>query len=448
MDIKEPPLKSDLPERVRWFVRLRWFAAGGTILMGLLGRWAVPEVDASPLLYLGLAILAYNVVFRSLRPWLAARLSIHLQIFLDWLALTVLCHFTGGADSPFILFFLLHVVLSAIVVSQWECFLQGLLAIVMTNTMALLEATGRWIPPSFPGVPELPRYENLTYLLIFLGAFDAVILSIIYLSTFVVRQLRRREASLLELQENLRRAYNHAVEMDEAKSRFVRIVSHEIRGPLAASQSLIKVALEGYAGGLNDKVRELLERAERRIVQLIDYVNELLDLSRGSQRLPEEDKTDILIYESITRIIKESEARVAEKQLRLNVQIEHPHVIFRGDLQDLERIFHNLLGNAIKYTPKGGAIDVIGTLLPDNFFLFKICDTGIGIPAEELPRVFDEFFRATNAKKELKTGTGLGLSIVKKTIEKYGGRVAVTSVVGEGSCFSIYLPVITLDRSV
>ncbi len=448
MDIKEPPLKSDLPERVRWFVRLRWFAAGGTILMGLLGRWAVPEVDASPLLYLGLAILAYNVVFRSLRPWLAARLSIHLQIFLDWLALTVLCHFTGGADSPFILFFLLHVVLSAIVVSQWECFLQGLLAIVMTNTMALLEATGRWIPPSFPGVPELPRYENLTYLLIFLGAFDAVILSIIYLSTFVVRQLRRREASLLELQENLRRAYNHAVEMDEAKSRFVRIVSHEIRGPLAASQSLIKVALEGYAGGLNDKVRELLERAERRIVQLIDYVNELLDLSRGSQRLPEEDKTDILIYESITRIIKESEARVAEKQLRLNVQIEHPHVIFRGDLQDLERIFHNLLGNAIKYTPKGGAIDVIGTLLPDNFFLFKICDTGIGIPAEELPRVFDEFFRATNAKKELKTGTGLGLSIVKKTIEKYGGRVAVTSVIGEGSCFSIYLPVITLDRSV
>ncbi len=190
-----------------------------------------PGSGCLPLLYLGLAILAYNVVFRSLRPWLAARLSIHLQIFLDWLALTVLCHFTGGADSPFILFFLLHVVLSAIVVSQWECFLQGLLAIVMTNTMALLEATGRWIPPSFPGVPELPRYENLTYLLIFLGAFDAVILSIIYLSTFVVRQLRRREASLLELQENLRRAYNHAVEMDEAKSRFVRIVSHEIRGP-------------------------------------------------------------------------------------------------------------------------------------------------------------------------------------------------------------------------
>jgi len=123
-------------------------------------------------------------------------------------------------------------------------------------------------------------------------------------------------------------------------------------------------------------------------------------------------------------------------------------VIFRGDLQDLERIFHNLLGNAIKYTPEGGEIAVIGTLLPDNFFLFKICDTGIGIPPEELPRVFDEFFRATNAKKELKTGTGLGLSIVKKTVEKYGGRVDVTSEVGTGSCFSVYLPVITLDRPV
>jgi signal transduction histidine kinase len=386
------------------------------------------------------------VFFRQLRGWLDARLSIHLQIFLDWLALTVLCHLTGGVDSPFILFFLLHVVLSSIVVSRWECFLQGILAIVMVNGMALMETMGVWPLPGFPGVPVLPHYENPSYLLIFLLSFNAIILFIIYLSTFLVQQLRRREAKLMELQENLRRAYDDVVEMDEAKTRFVRIVSHEIRAPLAASQSLLKVVLEGYAGDMSEKARELLGRADHRIMQLIEFINELLDLARGSQRLPEEDKHDILVYESITRIVKETEAKITEKGLRLDIQIEHPHVIFRGDLQDLERIFHNLLGNAIKYTPEGGKIAVIGTLLADNFFLFRICDTGIGIPAEELPRVFDEFFRASNAKKELKTGTGLGLSIVKKTVEKYGGRVEATSEIGRGTCFSVFLPVIALDH--
>ncbi len=446
MDIKDLPLESELPERVRWFVRLRWFAATGTVLLGLAGRWLIPGLNTTPLFYIGLAILLYNLFFRQLRRWLDARLSIHLQIILDWLALTVLCHLTGGVDSPFILFFLLHVVLSSIVVSRRECFLQGILAIVMVNGMALLEMSDVWPLPDFPAISVLPHYGNPSYLLVFLFSFNAIILFIIYLSTFLVQQLRRREANLLELQDNLRRAYTDVVKMDEAKTRFFRIVSHEIRAPLAASQSLLQVVLEGYAGDVSAKAREMIGRADHRMMQLIEFINELLDLARGSQRMPEEDKSDILVYESISRIVKEMEAKMAEKGLRLSIQIEHPNVIFRGDLQDLERIFHNLLGNAIKYTPEGGEIAVIGTLLPDNFFLFKICDTGIGIPPEELPRVFDEFFRATNAKKELKTGTGLGLSIVKKTVEKYGGRVDVTSEVGTGSCFSVYLPVITLDR--
>ena len=231
MDIKDLPLESELPERVRWFVRLRWFAATGTVLLGLAGRWLIPGLNTTPLFYIGLAILLYNLIFRQLRQWLDARLSIHLQIILDWLALTALCHLTGGVDSPFILFFLLHVVLSSIVVSRRECFLQGFLAIVMVNGMALMEMLGVWPLPDFPAIPVLPHYENPSYLLVFLLSFNAIILFIIYLSTFLVQQLRRREANLLELQDTLRRAYTDVVKMDEAKTRFFRIVSHEIRPP-------------------------------------------------------------------------------------------------------------------------------------------------------------------------------------------------------------------------
>ena len=174
-------------------------------------------------------------------------------------------------------------------------------------------------------------------------------------------------------------------------------------------------------------------------------LNELLDLVRGGQQLPEEDKVDIDIRESVTGILKELEGKAAERSIRLEFSMDTAGVVFRGDVQDLERIFLNLVGNAVKYSPNGGAVRMIGAMQKDNLFAFRICDEGIGIPADEQSRIFDEFYRASNAKREHRTGTGLGLSIVKKTVEKYGGRIEVESELGRGSCFTVVLPVITLQ---
>jgi signal transduction histidine kinase len=443
VEIREIPLKKELSDRIHWFVKLRWLAAGGLAVLGLLAPHVVPGLSGAPLVWIAFALFVYNAFFRLTLHRLAPTLSIHLQIALDWVALIGVCHYTGGVESPFILFFFLHVVLASIFVSRAECFLQGLFGILLMTAMAFLEFTGTW-PLPMQNVRPYPRYASLTYLLIFLDSFAAVILCTMYLATAVVQQLRKREEKLLELQDDLSRAYDELVALDRAKSRFVNLVAHEIRSPLAATQSLLRVALEGYAGEVSEKVRELLSRSEHRLLQLLELVNELLDLVRGGQQLPEEDKVDIGILDSISRILKEMEGRAAEKKIHLVFSKGAPSAIFRGDSQDLERIFINLIGNAIKYTPEGGTVTVAGNLLQDNFFHLEVCDTGIGIPPEEISRVFDEFFRASNAKRELKTGTGLGLSIVKKTVEKYGGRVDVKSEVGRGSCFSVYLPVITL----
>ena len=444
VEIREIPLKKELSDRIHWLVKLRWLAASGMVVVSLLAPLVVPGLPGAPLALIAAAILLYNAFFRLTLNRLQPTISIHVQIALDWLALTGVCHFTGGVESPFILFFFLHVVLASIFVPRGECFLQGLFGILLMTAMAFLEYLGVW-PLPLLGIRSYPRYASLTSLLIFLDSFAAVILCTMYLATAVVQQLRKREEKLLELQDDLSRAYDDLVELDRAKSRFVNLVAHEIRSPLAATQSLLRVATEGYAGEVSGKVKEILGRAEHRLLQLLDLVNELLDLVRGGQSLPEEDKVDINMRDAISRILKEMEGRAAEKGIRLEFRMDAPAVIFRGDMQDLERILINLVGNAIKYTPEGGAVTVAGSMEKENSFHFQVCDTGIGIPKEEVGKVFDEFFRASNAKKELKTGTGLGLSIVRKTAEKYGGRVDVKSELGRGSCFSVFLPVITLE---
>lgn len=446
VEIREIPLRKELSDRIHWLVKLRWLAASGLVALSLLAPQVVPGLLGAPLALIAAAILLYNAFFRLTLNRLPPTVSIHIQIALDWLALTGVCHFTGGVESPFILFFFLHVVLASIFVPRGECFLQGLFGILLMTAMAFLEYNDAW-PLPLRGVRFYPRYSDLTSLLIFLDSFAAVILCTMYLATAIVQQLRKREEKLLELQDDLGRAYNELVELDQAKSRFVNLIAHEIRSPLAATQSLLKVATEGYAGYISDKLKEILDRAEHRLLQMLELVNELLDLVRGGQPLTEEDKVDINIHDTIARVLMEMDGRAAEKSIRLEFQMEAPTVIFRGDIQDLERILFNLIGNAIKYTPDGGTVTVTGELEKDNSFRFQVCDTGIGIPKEEMSRVFDEFFRASNAKKELKIGTGLGLSIVKKTVEKYGGRVAVTSELGRGSCFSMFLPVITLQSA-
>jgi signal transduction histidine kinase len=444
LDLRFIPLERELSERLRWFIKLRWFAIAGLVMFSLGGPLLIGGLPVRTLLAVAGFILVYNTLFLLLEKRWNVTFLIHSQVVLDWLALTVICHQTGGIDSPFLLFFVFHVILISMLTNRRGCFAQGFVSIMLVSAMIGLERSGLCPVPDMPGFKVAVHYERTDYLLMFISAFAGVVMVSIYLTTSIVHQLRQREEKLISLQQNLSRSYQELVEVDAAKSRFVRTVAHEIRSPMAATQSLLRVALDGFAGDINDKVRELLVRSERRIIQLLDLVNELLDLVRGGQALPEEDKSDINVYEAISRIISHMEGRAEEKSIHLKFRMPDTNVIFRGDEQDLERIFQNLVGNAIKYTPHEGYVKVIGRLRKDNFLLFKVCDTGIGIPEKELPRVFDEFFRASNAKRSQKNGTGLGLSIVKKTIEKYGGQIRLHSKEGKGSCFSVYLPVIVL----
>lgn len=441
-DLSAIPLESERAERVQWFVTLRWVVGLAMIASGLVAA-AVHPPYARPLRDLGILVLAYNLVFFLTLRRFNPRVGTHAQIVLDWLVLALLCVATGNLFSPFIFFFILHVVQAAVFLGRTECFLHGAFAVTLAAGMTRFAPAARGGDPFRVALSPDALFPLET--LLYWGAFSVVILSVIFISTSVTESLRRKQQIRLQLEESLRRANRELLEMDAARTRFMRLTAHEIRGPLAATQSLLQVMVDGYAGDVSPKALDLLVRAENRMLELIGLVNELLDLARGAQPAQEADREDIDLAALLRELVAELGSRAEGKRIDLGADISFDTLLFRCDRQDLDRLFHNLLSNAVNYTPEGGRVRLSATVAPaeggGRTLRVSVADTGIGIPAADLPRIFEEFYRASNAKAEKKTGTGLGLAIVRKTAEKYGGTVGVSSEPGKGTTFTVTMPV-------
>lgn len=227
--------------------------------------------------------------------------------------------------------------------------------------------------------------------------------------------------------------------LSEFKSRFTTIVAHELRSPVGGAQSLLRTLNRGLAGEMTEKQRDILSRVEARLDQLLALINDLLELAE-SKTMAEEEALHALPLAPILREALDRYAVEAEhKQIDVVCAEPDSSVRVRGAEAGLMRIFCNLLGNAIKYTPPGGRVQLSVETQP-GVVAVRVSDTGIGIPAEALPRLGEEFFRAENARQSRTIGTGLGLSIVRQMIDAFGGTLQVESEVGKGSTFTVCLP--------
>jgi signal transduction histidine kinase len=173
---------------------------------------------------------------------------------------------------------------------------------------------------------------------------------------------------------------------------------------------------------------------------MLSMINELLILSRNRDRRQETRAGSTSAAELARRIQRTFQDRAAEKRLAFHVELPAEDLPpIRGPLETLEQVLENLVSNAVKYTPEEGSVAVRFSKA-DGTVRIEVSDTGIGIPREDRPRLFSEFFRAENAKAMEVVGTGLGLSIVKENIDRLGGRIVVESEEGAGSLFVVHLP--------
>lgn len=224
-------------------------------------------------------------------------------------------------------------------------------------------------------------------------------------------------------------------ELDRVKSEFLATVSHDLRAPLTTVRGYVDLLEK--VGPLNDQQRDFVERVRRSITYVAALVGDLLELGRiEAEREPEMELFHLEAV--IDAVVDGFRPIVAEKGLELRWQFV-PLPLIRGNPHRLRRVMENLISNAVKYNREGGWISVSADQR-DGYIIVQVADSGIGIPPEDLPHIFERFYRVQRPETEEIEGTGLGLSIVKAVIERHGGRVWVESRPGEGSTFTLVLP--------
>lgn len=226
--------------------------------------------------------------------------------------------------------------------------------------------------------------------------------------------------------------------LDAMKSDFVNMVAHELRSPIVAIRQQDSVLLEGLAGPVSEKQAEFLKRGIGKIDQLLEMINDLLDMAKIESEKQEHHhtQTDIgkIIIDTINIFVQQAEAQ----GIRLKNEFTNLKPV-QADPERMAEVFSNLIANAINYSPEGGVVTVKARCLSD-FMEIMVSDTGVGIPASELPKIFDKFYRVKDPKTRKVTGTGLGLSIVKGIIEAHNGTIEVESMPGKGTTFRVLLP--------
>jgi signal transduction histidine kinase len=436
----------DLRKRIRWLILLRWIAVVGLFAVITIA-YSVIRLDLQiKHLYPGNAALlisnfAYTLYYRKMQ-FERANIFINVQISLDLLVLTYLLRFSGGISNPFFLFFIFHMVIASILLSNRAAYIQATLAVCL---FTLLIAGEFWAPISADPVFSLRLAQrpgpNTKYLIGLFAAFVAAIYFTVYMTTSIVLTLRRRESELEAAIGRLEIANTTLELKDREKSQYVLMVTHDIKGSLSSIQSCLRVVLDGLLGTVAEGIKDMVGRAERRSLSVLRYVNELLYLSTLRAET-EISRKEVAPGEIVDRVAREFNARVARKSIELTVTDETAGASVYVDPYGLEELCRQLLDNALKYTFSGGRITINLSYGEDRGLLkLSVSDTGIGIAGEDLPHVYEDFFSADIPENREIPSTGLGLAIAKQIVSMHRGTIEVGSTPGQGSTVRCSIPV-------
>ena len=436
-------LEKELVESLSRFINLRWIMVIGIFVTSKFAKFGLGiDLPIIPIFIVTFCILIFNLICLYLQKHVKSYESFaNLQISVDWIALVFLVHYTGGIESPVIFYFIFHVIISAILLSEKKCYLQTGFALILIISLSILEyfhvIPHVHIKELFPN----PVYDNGFYLLsiIFFSVTSLYISA--YLATSVNNRLRKRENEIVTLKNEITDAYNKLEAIDKEKSEFTYKVTHELRSPLSAIQSLLKSIEEGYAGEISEKARDLVIRSEKRTSFLITLVNGLLDLIAGKIGKPKEGDIKLIdINIAVKNTLHLMQEKTKAKNLKIIIKTTPEPSYLNIVPDDLDIILTNLIDNSVKYTEQEGTISINSTIT-DKEVKLEISDTGIGITTEDLNKIFNEFYRSKNAKVAELRGTGLGMSIVKNLIKQYGGSIDVQSQIEKGTTVTISFPI-------
>ena len=225
--------------------------------------------------------------------------------------------------------------------------------------------------------------------------------------------------------------------------------AHELRSPTASIYNTLDVLLQGYVGGAPPEQVEMLSLVRDRAGAMLGMLNDCLNLGAIRQAKQAKQVLPVQLTDLLSRMLPEMRIKATLKGIDLTLEVaESLHLCAGADSlppvgateEHIAQLLSNLIDNAIKYTDPGGKV-VVSLRDDQHSVVGTVQDTGIGIAAQDMPRLFEEFFRAENAKQVEPYGSGLGLQIVQRVVKLYGGNIEVQSQLGEGTSFTFTLPV-------
>ncbi|NIA15832.1 MAG: hypothetical protein GWP08_17350, partial [Nitrospiraceae bacterium] len=433
---------------------LRFLVSAAIAAGALFGRYVldIRPLDVSSLLLLAVLLALLNIplyLFARRHRRLERRTKahrglmalMHASVAVDFLFLTVGLWLAGGAKSPFLAFYLLHVILAAAFLSPRAAWLQAVFGYVLLSTLVLGEWWG-WIPTHFPvGAVNSAQPLDGRYVLTVLTVQGALMVSAVYLLTGLTKLLRRGERELRSANAELER-------LSEMQRDFLHIALHDMKAPVGAASMLVLSFKVASKPPLNDEQAHWIERVQARLEEAMAILHDFSILAAVDSADFGGHSAEIDVASLIRSAVRQSLDMAESHGHQINVELA-PDL---PPLHGVERLVHeavaNLIANADKYTPPGGRIDVRATAR-NGVVRIEVEDNGIGIAPADQERLFREFVRVRRHDSAVGDvpGSGLGLSIVKRIVAAHGGRVGVKSVVDEGSLFFIELPAITPDTT-
>ena len=249
------------------------------------------------------------------------------------------------------------------------------------------------------------------------------------------------EARVLERTNELRETNLRLLAADRSKNQFLANMSHELRTPLNSIIGFSGVLLENARDALQPRLYKFLENIRTAGNHLLELINDILDLSKIEAGKMELRAEEFDLRDTIAAVERVMKGFAAEAHVQITSHIDAAVPRVRLDEGRLKQILFNLLSNAVKFSPRGGPVTIDVTMSDADAVRIDVTDQGIGIAPDELQRIFDEFYQTEEGRRARRGGTGLGLSLTRNFVELHHGRIDVKSTPGQGSTFTLILPV-------
>ena len=447
-DASPGPDEPFLLDNGAWFCRLRWLVVAAMSVLAAaawLGAGVLPRIGirAEPGWPLGVAAVlifvnwAYAAWIRRApqgqRRRVLAR-GLWLQILLDLAVLTVVIHYLGSLESYAPFMYLFHIVLACIFFSHRQSLAVMAVAMGMYLLCVLLESLGAVPPRSIWDASFVPARNGVATVVLvsYVGSVVFISATVWYLASRLAGALRQREEELAAINRRL-------VAATEERARHMLRTTHQLKAPFAAIHANTQLLLGGFCGVIPDSAVAVVQKIAARSDMLSREIKEMLQLANlrsHAQDPPAPAAIDL--RELIAGCVARFQPQAAQRNIRVEESLSPAHIRAAGD--HVVMMIENLVSNAITYSQCGQTVSVSCEMMPDGRAAVVVRDQGIGIPAEKLPHVFDDYYRTNEAVEHNKASTGLGLAIVRGAA--IAGRIAVRveSAPARGTSFFLTFP--------